>query len=243
MEKKEKSEYLDEQEIKPRKWLMSILIIIMLVIIVILANKVIIDRQKNANKCGIICTIKKHILNDGFDLRSYNSKFEFYSGTESGMAVNSLIDYIVTNNKTNKDKLIKVIFKDINTNDVVQIANIKQSISRMKSYEVSIDYNEDGYVNMITIEQAVSKEKAQWFNSSFEMRAGEQNKFFINYLLDDVITNNKKNEDIISVVYNDIDTTEEEQINEIRNQLDDSTNYNVSFDYNEYGYINRVTIK
>ena len=62
--------------------------------------------------------------------------------------------------------------------------------------------------------------------------------------MDDIVTNNKTNKShIITVVYNDITTTEEKEIKEIRNKLSDRKDYDVSLDYDSNGYVNKFTIE
>ena len=82
----------------------------------------------------------------------FNSKFESQSGTKSKFLTEPLLDDIVTNNKTNKDMLITLIYKDQETTDPDTIIEIKHSLSDKKKYEIKIDYDDDGYVNRITIE-------------------------------------------------------------------------------------------
>ena len=82
----------------------------------------------------------------------FNSKFESQSGTKSKFLTEPLLDDIVTNNKTNKDMLITLIYKDKETTDPDTIIEIKHSLSNNKKYEIKIDYDDDGYVNKITIE-------------------------------------------------------------------------------------------
>lgn len=89
---------------------------------------------------------------------SFNSKFEFYQGTNGGTAVGMEIDKIVENNKKNTTKLIEVIF-DANSygTDAENIRKIKNSLKdfngyKLQQYEVSLDYDTNGYVNKVTIE-------------------------------------------------------------------------------------------
>ncbi len=89
---------------------------------------------------------------------SFNSKFEFYQGTNGGTAVGMEIDKIVENNKKNTTKLIEVIF-DGNSygTDAENIRKIKNSLKdfngyKLQQYEVSLDYDTNGYVNKVTIE-------------------------------------------------------------------------------------------
>ena len=82
------------------------------------------------------------------------------------------------------------------------------------------------------------------FNTPYETDAGKRSGFFIVGTLDDIVTNNKTNKShIITVVYNDITTTEEKSIKEIRNMLSENKDYDVSLDYDSNGYVNKYTIE
>ena len=83
---------------------------------------------------------------------SFNSKFEPYSGTQSKFFIESLLDNAVTNNKTNKELLVTIIYKENVTTDPDEIINIKHSLKDNTKYEIKLDYDEDNYVNKITIE-------------------------------------------------------------------------------------------
>lgn len=81
------------------------------------------------------------------------------------------------------------------------------------------------------------------FNSRYEMNAGLENGFFISNTLDDIVTNNKTNKNhIITVIYNDIEASDENEIKEIRNQLSTFKYYDVSYEYNKKGYIYKMII-
>lgn len=88
----------------------------------------------------------------------FNMYYENHSGSETKFSVSSLIDKAVTNNKKNKDHLIEFIFdgKSFGT-EASSIKEIKKSLTDFKGYdiqyyEVSLDYDKDGYINKITIE-------------------------------------------------------------------------------------------
>lgn len=82
---------------------------------------------------------------------SFNYSFEKYSGTKRKFWINYLLDDVVTNNKTNSDQLITVVYGDINTTDPDQIIDIKHSIKENKDYEIVLDYDEDGWVYVVNI--------------------------------------------------------------------------------------------
>lgn len=93
-----------------------------------------------------------------FDKNSFNSNYTFYSGTQPGQNVSMLIDNIINKNKTEKDHLVELTFD--NTSYGTDSDNIKQTKNMIQTfkgydiqyYEVSIDYDDNGYVNKVTIE-------------------------------------------------------------------------------------------
>ena len=63
-------------------------------------------------------------------------------------------------------------------------------------------------------------------------------------LIDKVSTNNKK-DDVhqITIKYKDVTTTKPEKLKELKNELDDWTQYEVSFEYDENKFIYLVIIE
>lgn len=82
------------------------------------------------------------------------------------------------------------------------------------------------------------------FNQSYENHAGEETGFWIKPLLDETVTNNKKDsKHQIEVEYNEISSKEEKGIKEIRKSLEEHKKYDVSYDYDKKGYIIKMTIE
>lgn len=86
-----------------------------------------------------------------YDIMSFNNQFEMYSGTKYGSQIRYLLDNVVTNNKVNKEKIVTVIYKEKSTTDENEIVNIKHGFDKYTEYEVSLDYNQDGYIYKVTI--------------------------------------------------------------------------------------------
>ena len=93
-----------------------------------------------------------------FDKNSFNSNYTFYSGTQPGQSVSMLIDNIINKNKTEKDHLVELTFD--NTSYGTDSDNIKQTKNMIQTfkgydiqyYEVYMGYDDNGYVNKVTIE-------------------------------------------------------------------------------------------
>lgn len=86
-----------------------------------------------------------------FEKTSFNSNFELYSGTKTKLLVTTILDKVVTNNKTNSDKIIRVIYNTTNTIEPNEIVELKKSFKQGKEYEVMLDYDTNGFVNKVTI--------------------------------------------------------------------------------------------
>ena len=95
---------------------------------------------------------------ENFSKDSFNSTFEMNQGTKSGMFAKSQVDNVVKNNKKDKEHLIEVIFDGTSYGtDPSNISNVKNNLrefngNKFQEYEISLDYDDNGYVNKVTIE-------------------------------------------------------------------------------------------
>lgn len=95
---------------------------------------------------------------ENFSKDSFNSTFEMNQGTKSGMFAKSQVDNIIKNNKKDKEHLIEVIFDGTSYGtDPSNISNVKNKLqefngNKFQEYEISLDYDDNGYVNKVTIE-------------------------------------------------------------------------------------------
>lgn len=115
--------------------------------------------------------------------------------------------------------------------------------------------NKDNFIHKIF---NIINNDAESFNFTFESDAGTKNRFFIPGIIDDILSSNKKNKDhLIELCYQERCTTDDGQIRNIKKifTLEDVSfkdpeiikksekNYDVIFDYDDDGYINKCTIK
>ena len=99
---------------------------------------------------------------DSFEIDSFNTKYENDAGKRSGFFIVRTLDDIVTNNKTNKSHVITVVYNGITTTEEKEIKEIRNKLSDRKDYDVSLDYDSNGYVNKYTIEDIeVSKKEIE----------------------------------------------------------------------------------
>lgn len=89
--------------------------------------------------------------NESFNVSKFNQGIEFLQGTKNGNTIVHYLDNVVTSNKTNKEHTITVIYNDLTTTDENDIVKVKQLLDDWAKYECSLDYDEDGYIYMITI--------------------------------------------------------------------------------------------
>ena len=78
--------------------------------------------------------------------------FQFYgaNGTKNAFLLEHTLDEIVQSNKTN-DRKVYLVFNGTETTEESEIINIKHSLDG--DYEVSINYDEDGYINKIIVDK------------------------------------------------------------------------------------------
>ncbi len=84
---------------------------------------------------------------------------------------------------------------------------------------------------------------AEIFNSTFYGYKGTKSTFFVKNCLDEIINSNKSEKShIITLKYNDKETSNPDEILEIKKSLDESKQYELSMGYDSNGFINKITI-
>lgn len=93
------------------------------------------------------------------EIDDFNRDFEVWVGTETEDGASFQIDKVIKNNKKNSSHLIEVVFDGTSYGtDPSSIQSIKNSLStwtadnNLQYYEVSADYDSNGYINRVTIE-------------------------------------------------------------------------------------------
>ena len=82
------------------------------------------------------------------------------------------------------------------------------------------------------------------FNNSLEIYVGTNNGIQVSSLIDEVQTNNRKNKDkLIEFEYKNVKTTNPDEIKKIKNDLEDWTNYEITFEYDKNGMIDYVLME
>ncbi len=93
------------------------------------------------------------------EIDSFNRDFETWVGTQPAAGASYQIDRVIKNNKKNSSHLIEVVFNGTSYGtDPSSIQSTKNSLStwtadnHLQHYEVSVDYDSNGYINRVTIE-------------------------------------------------------------------------------------------
>lgn len=189
-------------------------------------------------------------------IHRFNFQFDNIAGTTSSFSLTYHLDDIIASNKKNSRK-ITVKYDGKETTDPNEILKIKNTIDQndfyYDDYEVSVDYDEKGYVSVITIEK---KEKIETptlptsfeinsFNSKFNHMSGTTNAFFMTSYFDTIITNNKTNDRKITVRYNNQQTEDPTEILNIKKSIGDSSRdkFEIIIDYDNYGFVSAITFE
>ena len=181
-------------------------------------------------------------FSEKFNISSFNGKFEIYNGSTLGSSLKRLLDEVITNNQTS-GKLITVKYNETVTQNVDEIKNLKTNIDDFSNFEISFEYDEEGYITSATIKRVITKQEIQRFNSSYEIYAGSSMGGTIKVVLDKIITNNKTNERKISVTYTGSETLDENEIRNIKNQIDTFDNCEIIYEYDADGFIYKAIIE
>ena len=178
---------------------------------------------------------------------NFNSKFKtFYYGDIGGSSVNNFLDEIIKSNEENSDKIITLKYKDIETANSQEIRGIKNSININKNYEISYEYDENGYIKKaIILNEKLSNFAIMSFNTQFKtMYFGTTTGFFMNNFIDSVIKSNEENPDnLITVSYNGTVTNNSDELRNMKKEFNNNTTYDISYEYDEDGLITKANIQ
>lgn len=82
--------------------------------------------------------------------------------------------------------------------------------------------------------------KKEMFNFQFANDNGTKSAFFLESTLDEIIESNETQDRLVTLVFNGKEVTEESEIINIKHSL--KGDYEVSFNYDDEGYINKIIV-
>ena len=118
-----------------------------------LANKIEEKQENSQNNISEEMKIFTEKAKENTETESvlFNFDFNNCNGTQRGMILKTYLDSVITSNNT-KDRKITVKYEEIETQDTEKIKNTKQKFEDLTEYEVSLEYDEKGFINKIIIE-------------------------------------------------------------------------------------------
>ena len=176
---------------------------------------------------------------DKMSIGNFNGPIEVFQTTGNA---SPMLDQIMKSNKTN-DRKITVKYNGKETQDTEEIKKLKTNIDEFGRYEISLEYDEEGYIKEAIIEKVVSQMDISKFNSSLEIFTGTNMGGQVISFLDKIITNNNKEDRKITVKYNETETQDESEIRNIKRNIGTFDNYDVTFEYDADGFINKAIIE
>lgn len=85
------------------------------------------------------------------DVFKFNMNIKNIQGTKNKNTISQYLDEIVRSNKTNSEHIIMLTYNDKTTSNEDEIVDIKHTLVENVNYEVSVDYDNDGYICSIII--------------------------------------------------------------------------------------------
>jgi len=240
--------------------LIIILIVIILILIIALAgamvyifmnqnnnnnnNQIVVDNPANSGNPGY-----NDILDDVEDatnnmaIETFNSMFTMYEGLDlTGAQIKSLISKVESSNETNTEHIVTL--SDEGITDIEQVESDKQ-------YNIELFYDDDGYVNEISItiagddEVENPEEPETPIQGSQDMDKLIFNTAFMSYVGN---INGDRLNSLLQVIQDSNTKYPEHQITISSNNLSDlngiaSTNiYTITLSYDDDGYISNINI-
>lgn len=124
-----------------------------------------------------------------------------------------------------------------------EISSNQITTSNQESFNNGNNIDNQNATNNQSSDNGISEVEIMQFNGFIEMRKGTQDKFFIDGLLDEIISSNQKNPNrVILLEYNGITTFDAEKIRNIKYNLD-AKKYDVILEYDDVGFINKVILR
>ena len=122
---------------------------------------------------------------------------------------------------------------------------LDKTTSQIEKSQSTITKTEEDFQEKVNKQkEQANKIEANSFNKNFEPYSGTVYTLFLNTLLDNVVTNNKKNSDkLITVVYNTTTTSNPDEIITLKQSFEEGKKYESILDYDSNGLVNKVTIK
>ena len=163
-----------------------------------------------------------------------------YKGTITGLHASDGIDSIIALN--NKGKNIVVDFCGTEYKKE-EINDIRKLINKYSSYNFQYEYKDKRIVKVIITREYSDSEKHDQ-NGLFEnLYNGRISGFFVKNVINNIYKKNQKAEKKITLNFLGTLYTDNNQINNVQSNVDNSIEYNVHYEYDNDGFIIKAIIE
>ena len=84
-------------------------------------------------------------------VQQFNSIYSSYEGKQKGNIVKALLGKVIHFNRTSDQKL-EVEMDELSTLDIYQLTDLRNNVDINKKYNITFEYNLEGYIEKIVIE-------------------------------------------------------------------------------------------
>ena len=183
-------------------------------------------------------------MNNNYEKDKHNASYENYAGVQSKFFTDNVINSVIQDNSKGEHK-VTIKYKDKEYSDNSDISNLSSLLKDNGKYLITFNYDDKGFVNEVILEDNDPQEEnaeLTTHNNKFEEKVGVQNSADVRRMINDIIQNNSSSDHKITVKYNDKVYSETKEIAGIVSKLDVFKNYLVTFNYDEYGFVNEAVI-
>lgn len=133
--------------------LIPVVLFVMIIIVgVFFAFKTYNDSKKSQDIFNEKFNDSREQFNEMVEKDSFNFQFNSAAGTKSGFLLKSTLDKVIKSNKTNS-RQVTLVYNGNSTTNENEIIEIKHELVERDDYEVSVNYDDDGYVFEIVVKK------------------------------------------------------------------------------------------
>ena len=110
-----------------------------------------------SDTADIVCTVASKVQTD-----SFNVPFENWSGTQYGSRIRESFDEIMQNNTKatgENGRIVTLVFNGKSMTDPAEMGESKKELNDRYKYEKYVEYDSEGYVNKVVIEELNNEEE------------------------------------------------------------------------------------
>lgn len=187
----------------------------------------------------------------------FNQNFLEYEGNNISLEnVKNMVNDVIQNNEDNSEHqiIVRILSQDINeeTKDPATLITILNNLEMYEyDFTLSLGYNEYGYISIITINQNIPEEDSEIldYNKQFIQYEGNNiSATLVKSLLTAILENNNVNEErqiLVEITDSSLSnqTIKTKKLAELQEMIFEKNRYKTEFEFDENGYVSKVSIK